>query len=123
MSKRAAAQEKPYLGALISACLHQRGARIRATAMDLAKQAAVLMIENFRVYSEKLDGGMAAEMRNQYDRIPPILLHQTFDDVHMGKYPTLAKAREALGIGHQDSKLLRDPFLVLSNHFLPNSER
>ena len=103
------AQDEPYLGALIAACLHQRGQRIRETALHLARQAAVLMIENLGAYSKSLDNQdveslAAARVKN--DRLDPLIYHALFDKVHKGIHPNLAKSKEEFKVAMRDSQLL-----------------
>ncbi|CAL1125926.1 unnamed protein product [Cladocopium goreaui] len=101
--------DEPYLGALIAACLHQRGQRIRETALHLARQAAVLMIENLGAYSKSLDNQdveslAAARVKN--DRLDPLIYHALFDKVHKGIHPNLAKSKEEFKVAMRDSQLL-----------------
>lgn len=102
-------EDQPYLGALIGACFMQRGSSTRKTAIDLAKQAAVMMIQNLESYSSRRDGAAIAEerssLRNKSQKVDPIVLHRLFDDIHVGKYPNIRKSKEAMHLTFTDAAL------------------
>lgn len=115
-------EDQPYLGALIGACLLQRGANIRKTATDLAKQAAVMMIQNLESYSNRRDAAALAEERlnltNKREKVDPMILHRLFDDVHVGKFSSVRKSKEAMKLTHTDAALASASCLCLIIMFL-----
>lgn len=73
----------------------------------LAKQAAVLMIENFRAYALAPDVGRLAQERIRNDRIDSLVIFQLFDELQKGQHSSLSKARKEFSLeGTQDSRLL-----------------
>lgn len=95
------------LGVFISACLHQRGARIGETASSIAKQTAVLMIQNFSAYSFAPNVEQLILERKADDRVDPLILFHCFGIVHRGDQTNLAKARKVCGLDKiTDSRVL-----------------
>lgn len=104
------------MGALIAACLLQRGDRIQQTAAGLGKQCATLMVEHFHSFAIRQNAEMLAEsrsLRHPRERIDFAIRHKLFDDVHTGLQPSLAKSREALNIAGHDSQVLKASYHLL----------
>lgn len=80
----------PYLGVFIAGRLFQRGARIRQTALMLAKQAAALMIQNFRAYAVAPDVGWLAQERTKNERMDSLVIFQCFDELQKGQHSSLS---------------------------------
>lgn len=100
------------LGVFISACLHQRGARIRETALSIAKQTAVLMIQHFSDYAFAPNVEQLILERKANDRVDPLILFHCFDSVYRGDQTNLAKARKTCGLDKiTDSRVLPVPCL------------
>ena len=100
------AQEEPHLGVFIAALLLLRGDRNREVALDVAKQCAVLMIQNLDVYATPPEAASVLANKTRNTRLDPIVLHKCFDDVHTGVSTHLHLARKELGITHSDRQLL-----------------
>ena len=108
LPRPAVTQDRPYFGVFIAACLLQRGQRIKDTALSLAKQGAVLMIQHMNSYALKPDVELIVEQKRFNDRLDPLVIYECFHRTHTGSQPNLLASRKSLDLlKNNESRLLQ----------------
>lgn len=76
------------------------------------------MIREVSTYaSSNLDVAQILETRSHNDRLNPLILHTLFNDVTSGRFSSIHKSRQNLGLVMSDAQCLQDPRIGLAKSF------
>ena len=99
------------MGTFLAALISQRGQRFREMALDVAKQSALLLVEERSSFLCPLNEDnllSLADGRASNSKLDPASVHMVLAGTMTGKYKDLQSGLDAVNSQVQPSRLLKD---------------